>query len=82
MTINLYMVFSIISFLLFLWIFFSYLKQKKSLELLKDDNSDANECIKNLELQYAVLQTRYEEEIKASQQKLSVLQHAKDELSN
>ncbi|MBL1242873.1 MAG: DNA recombination protein RmuC [Sulfurimonas sp.] len=58
------------------------LKQKTKVELLEDDNRDSIERIKNLELQYAVLQTRYEGEIKASSQKLDVLQGAKDELSN
>jgi DNA recombination protein RmuC len=41
-----------------------------------------NNNLKELELSYAVLQTKYEEEIKASKEKLSVLQSAKDELSN
>lgn len=82
MTFDIYMVLFILTFIFFLGVLTLYLKQKSALKLLRDDNSDANECIKNLELQYAVLQTRYEEEIKASSQKLSVLQGAKDELSN
>ncbi|MDF1883946.1 DNA recombination protein RmuC [Sulfurimonas sp. SAG-AH-194-C21] len=79
---NIYMGLFIAFFILFIGMVFIYLKQKAVLELLVDDNSDANERIKNLELQYAVLQTRYEEEIKSSSQKLDVLQGAKDELSN
>ncbi len=82
MVVNVYMVLFIISSFFFLVVSFFYYKQKKVLELLKDDNSDANERFKNLELQYAVLQTRYDEEIKTSSQKLALLQGAKDELSN
>ncbi|MDF1876787.1 DNA recombination protein RmuC [Sulfurimonas sp. SAG-AH-194-L11] len=61
---------------------FIYLKQKSKLELVEYETQEAYERINNLELQYAVLQTRYEEEIKASSQKLKLLQGAKDELSN
>lgn len=41
-----------------------------------------NNSYKELELNYAVLQTKYEQEIKASKEKLNVLQSAKDEPSN
>lgn len=41
-----------------------------------------NNSLKDIELNYAVLQTKYEEQITASNEKLSVLQGAKDELSN
>lgn len=41
-----------------------------------------NTSLKNIELNYAVLKTKYEQEIKTSQEKLDVLQSAKDELSN
>ncbi len=41
-----------------------------------------NNSFKELELNYAVLQTKYDHEIKSSKEKLSVLQSAKDELSN
>ncbi len=82
MTIDIYMGLFIISLLAFVTMVLLYLKQKEKLELQRDDNSDANERIKNLELQQAVLQTRYDEELKSSSQKLSVLQGAKDELSN
>ena len=82
MIFDIYMLLTILFFLLFLGQLFVYLKKKSEFELLRDDNSDANECIKNLELQLAVLQTRYDEEIKASKEKLNTLQSAKDELSN
>ncbi len=41
-----------------------------------------NNLFKNLELNYAILQTKYDQEIRSSKEKLSVLQNAKDELSN
>lgn len=41
-----------------------------------------NNSFKELELNYAILQTKYDQEIKSSKEKLSVLQNAKDELSN
>ncbi len=41
-----------------------------------------NNSLKDIELNYAVLKTKYEEQITASNEKLSVLQGAKDELSN
>jgi len=82
MTVDIYMGLFIISLLAFITMLLLYIKQQEKLELQRDDNSDANERIKNLELQHAVLQTRYDEELKSSSQKLSVLQGAKDELSN
>nr|WP_275715161.1 DNA recombination protein RmuC [Sulfurimonas sp. SAG-AH-194-L11] len=72
----------IIVFIFFISMVFIYLKQKSKLELVEYETQEAYERINNLELQYAVLQTRYEEEIKASSQKLKLLQGAKDELSN
>ncbi|RUM64301.1 MAG: DNA recombination protein RmuC [Sulfurimonas sp.] len=72
----------ILSFTLLIILVLIYFKQKTQIELLEDDNSDSIEQVKNLELQYAVLQTRYEGEVQASSQKLKVLQGAKDELSN
>ncbi|MDQ7044173.1 MAG: DNA recombination protein RmuC [Sulfurimonas sp.] len=82
MTFDIYLGLFVFSFLLFLFMIYIYFQLKTKYELLEDDNRDANERIKNLELQYAVLQTRYEEEKKTSLQKLSLLQGAKDELSN
>ena len=82
MTFDIYMLLFIIFFMAFITLLLIYLKQKQKLELLEDDNRDSIERIKNLELQHAVLQTQYEAEVKASSQKLNVLQGAKDELSN
>lgn len=82
MTFDIYMLLFIIFFMAFITLLFIYLKQKQKLELLEDDSRDSIERIKNLELQHAVLQTQYEAEVKASSQKLNVLQGAKDELSN
>ncbi|PHQ55857.1 MAG: DNA recombination protein RmuC [Sulfurimonas sp.] len=82
MTFDIYFGLCIFSSILFIGMVLIYFKQKTKVELLEDDNRDSIERIKNLELQYAVLQTRYEGEIKASSQKLDVLQGAKDELSN
>jgi len=53
---------------------------EKELKLLKEEYSELGERCQNLELQHAVLNTRYEEEIKSSVEKLQVLQNAKDEL--
>jgi len=96
MTSELYLILLIVSTLLFLISLFLYIKehsfrvkleyefvkQTEVFELFKDDNNEANERNKNLELQYAILKTRYEEELKASSEKLQVLKNAKDELSN
>lgn len=67
MILNLYLILSVIFFILFLIVFILYLKQKD----LRNE----------LELKFAVLHARYEDEIKASTEKLSLLQNAKDELS-
>lgn len=82
MTFDMFMLLFILSFTLLIIMVLIYFKQKTQIELLEDDNSDSIEQVKNLELQYAVLQTRYEGEVQASSQKLKVLQGAKDELSN
>ena len=82
MTFDMFMLLFILSFTLLIIMVLIYFKQKTQIELLEDDNSDSIEQVKNLELQYAVLQTRYEGEVQASSQKLNVLQGAKDELSN
>ena len=95
MTPELYMLLLIITSFLLMGILFLYSTQKrkfntleevlkkteKDLSLTKEDNLEANERNKNLELQYAVLSTRYEELIKTSEEKLQLLQSAKDELS-
>ena len=85
---NLYMILFIVSSLLVIFITIIYLKLKDTLSssLLENDALESNiskilEEKNELQLKYAVLNTRYEEEIKSSNEKLSVLQGAKDELS-
>jgi len=56
------------------------------MELLKNDelktkHVDIKTKLDNLQIEYVVLKTRYEEEMKSSKEKLKVLQDAKDELS-
>ncbi|MCD6433005.1 MAG: DNA recombination protein RmuC [Sulfurimonas sp.] len=82
------MILFIVTFLIVIFLTFLYLKQKDVLalsllaseelkvqykELLKEQN--------DLQLKYAVLNSRYENEIKSGNEKLEVLQNAKDELS-
>jgi len=96
MSFDLYLILTIIASILFITTLFIYLKLKdKSLNLTlfsqrledelsssKEENFELSERCQNLELQHAVLNARYEEEIRSSQEKLQLLQNAKDELSN
>ena len=96
MQFDLYMILSVVMLLVFLATLFLYLKQrdinKLSLEMLEEknvklislemQNKETEEARNNLEIKYAVLDTRYKDEIKSSNEKLSVLKDAKDELSN
>ena len=77
-----------VSFFVILVLFFLFLKQKDSYQRTVLLNSELNTRHVELErekqelqLKYAVLNTRYEEEIKASSEKLTVLKDAKEELS-
>jgi DNA recombination protein RmuC len=79
-----FMLASAVSLLLFLLTLFLYFKQKdinKRLLQELENLEEIQEYKNNLEVKYAVLQTRYEEEVRGSQEKLEVLQKAKDELS-
>jgi DNA recombination protein RmuC len=74
-------------FLLLLLVYL-YIKEKnttKKLSVAFEDIHHANDNLKDdfsdLELKHAVLNTRYEDEIIASNEKLTVLQNAKNELS-
>ncbi|MEA2073005.1 MAG: DNA recombination protein RmuC [Campylobacterota bacterium] len=92
---DLYVVLSIFGFISFLVTLYLYLKESsirtaitQKLLLLQDEfreNISEHELLKknytDLEISHAVLNTRYEEEIRSSVQKLQVLQNAKDELS-
>lgn len=56
-------------------------ERDNALELLKAENAELQERCQNLELQYAVLQTKHEEQSSSSAQKLEVLQDAKEDLN-
>ncbi len=82
------MILFIVVFLIVIFLTIIYLKQKDSLTLLKIQNEELEsrhvgilEEQNDLKLKFAVLNARYEEEIKSSNEKLAVLQSAKDELS-
>lgn len=82
------MILFIVTFLVVIFLTFLYLKQKDALVLSAFENEKLKaqlvELLKeqnDLQLRYAVLNSRYEDEIKSSNEKLSVLQVAKDELS-
>ncbi|MEA1982681.1 MAG: DNA recombination protein RmuC [Campylobacterota bacterium] len=88
MVFDIYFIIMIVAFIMFLITLALYLHkrdlhEKLSIGLIEKSNevtslkSDINE----LELQYAVLNTRYEEEIRSSSEKIEVLRSAKDELS-
>ena len=72
----------------FILLLYFYMMQKKTIRkleenllILSDDNNDANERNKNLELQYAVLQARYEEEKNSAKERIVALEEAKESLS-
>jgi len=85
---DIYLVALVISFVILLILLFLYLKQRelsKTLGLQKEELLESSNTLvqenNDLQLQYAVLNTRYEEEIKSSKEKLQTLRDAKDELS-
>ena len=85
---DIYLVALIVSFVVLLILLFLYLKQRdisnilnlQKEELIQNSNTLLQEK-NDLQLQYAVLNTRYEDEIKSSNEKLQTLKDAKDELS-
>ena len=86
---DLYLLLSIIILIFLLITLFLYLKQKEistalefEYQALKLELSSREKELGELELRYAILNTRYEEEIKSSNEKLIALQEAKEELSN
>ena len=88
MQLDLYLTLAIFLFLLFLIMLFLYLKQKEMTTAcisqyteLKEELEESYKERQTLNLNYAVLNTRYEEEIKSSNEKLLVLQDTKNELS-
>ena len=91
-TVDLYMILFIISSLIVMLLAYFYMDIKNTLEneliknqemqeMYKSLSIESNKEKNNLELRFAVLNTRYEEEIKSSNEKLAVLQDAKDELT-
>ena len=96
MQFDLYMVVSVLGLLLFLVMLFLYLNQKDinafALEMLEEknaklsnlevENRELEEARNNLEIRHAILDTRYQDEIKSSNEKLTTLKEAKDALSN
>ncbi|WP_457745377.1 DNA recombination protein RmuC [Sulfurimonas sp.] len=88
MQIDIYLLLSVVMFLLFIIFLFLYLKERENLKILREsfkefklELAEEKEKYNELELRYAVLNTRYEDEIKASQEKLQTLHNAKNELS-
>lgn len=87
-SIDLYMILFIITFLVVIFITVLYIKLKEKIYFLIIENQKLQKGIEiskedknDLDLQLAVLHTRYEEEVKSSNEKLAVLKDAKDELS-
>ena len=85
---NLYLILFILSFTILVIMIFLYFKVKESLssaiiinQELDAQNKQTVQEFNDLQLKNAILNTRYEEEIKSSSEKLAVLQDAKDELS-
>ena len=77
-----------LSLLILLVFIYLYLKQRSylykvvcKLEELNLENENIKIQRNNLELKHAVLEARYEDEIKSSKEKMEVLQSAKEELS-
>jgi len=95
MTFDILLILNIFFLFFGLLVLFLYLKEKnlreedgKKFALLEEEKEAFQRNFKRsendyneLKLQYAVLQTRYEEELKASTEKFQVLQEAKEELS-
>ncbi|WP_455756879.1 DNA recombination protein RmuC [Sulfurimonas sp.] len=82
------MILFIVTFLVVMLLTVLYMKQKDILSLsieeykdLESRHVEINKELHELKLNYAILNTRYEEEIKSSNEKLAVLQDAKDELN-
>lgn len=71
---DIYLIAFIISITLVVMILFIVLKQKEQLKLVTQQKND-------LSVQFAVLNTKYNEEIKSSKEKLQILQNTKDQLS-
>ena len=92
---NIYLVMIAFLTLSFVTVLYFYMREKKlsqalhvkeeeiqsTCTALSSSYEEVKENYNSLEIKYAVLHARYEDEIKASSEKLAVLQNAKDELS-
>jgi len=85
---DVYLVALVVSFIILLIVLFLYLKERDGVKLLHVENEELTKNLSalvqeknDLQLQYAVLGTRYEEEVKSSNEKLQTLKDAKEELS-
>jgi DNA recombination protein RmuC len=87
--VDLYLILSIVALVVILFLLYLLLSKKDLLikviyenEELKTRYVELQNSKSELEIRHAVLNTRYENEIQSSNEKLSILQNAKDELSN
>lgn len=71
---DIYLIAFIISVAFLIMILYIVLKQKEQLKLLTQQKNE-------LSIQFAVLNTKYNEEVKSSKEKLQILQNTKDQLS-
>jgi DNA recombination protein RmuC len=95
MEIDIYMITTAVVSVLFVIVLFLYFKKRdenaylleniqelhKKINLLEEQNRAVEDANNDLLIQNAVLQSKYEQETAASQEKLKLLQNAKDELS-
>ncbi len=81
MELNIYIIPTLITSLLFLTMLFLYFKQRDITAQIKLEEEALEKQYNELKLDHAVLNARNEEEIKASAEKLKILQDAKEQLS-
>ncbi len=85
---DLYLILCIITLVVILFLLYLLLNKKEALLSMMRENAELNarhvelqNSKSELEIRHAILNTRYEDEIKSSSEKLIVMQLAKDELS-
>jgi len=88
MQLDLYIVLALVSFLFFIIATILYISERSKnrnlyikYEQLHSELQELQELKNELQLKYAILNTRYEEEINSSSEKIEALQDAKEELS-
>ena len=84
----LYLILCIVTLIVILFLLYLLLNKKEALVSMMRENAELNarhvelqNSKSELEIRHAILNTRYEDEIKSSSEKLIVMQLAKDELS-